>query len=108
MQLQVSWENRRLINSDNGSRCKISVDGTVFRIHEPQPFNKRWFTKKFKGPGVRYEVGIYIQTGVIVWINGPFPCGEWPDLKIALSSLVHMFEEDECEIADNGYRGYPQ
>ena len=104
--MQISWE-KRLIN-DNGSRCKISVDGTDFRIQEPQPFNKRWFTKKFKGPGVRYEVGICIQTGFIVWINGPFPCGEWPDLKIALSSLVHMFEGDECAIADNGYRGYPQ
>ena len=78
--------------NDNGSRCKITVDGTDFRIREPHPFNKeRWFSKKFKGPGVRYEVGICIQTGWIVWLNGPFPCGEFPDLKIAKMELVHMF-----------------
>ena len=94
--------------NDNGSRCKITVDGTDFRIREPHPFNKRWFSKKFKGPGVRYEVGICIQTGWIVWLNGPFPCGEFPDLKIAKMELVHMFEGDERAVADNGYRGYPE
>ena len=93
--------------NDNGSRCKISVDGTDFRILEPRPFNKRWYTKKFHGPGLRYEVGICIQTGWIVWINGPFPCGEWPDVKIALEELVYMFEGDERAVADRGYKGYP-
>lgn len=102
---KILWENR-LVN-DNGSRCKITVDGTDFRIQEPRPFNTRWFTKKFKGPGVRHEVGIAIQTGWIVWINGPFPCGEWPDLKIALTDLVYMFEGDERAVADGGYRGHP-
>ena len=95
--------------ADNGSRCKITVDGTDFMIQEPRPFHRRWFSKKFKGPGVRYEVGISIQTGWIVWINGPYPCGEWPDLKIALlGGLVDMFVGDERAVADKGYRGYLQ
>ena len=94
--------------NDNGSRCKISVDGTDFQVLEPAPFNKKWFSKKFKGPGVRYEVGICIQTGWIVWVNGPFPCGEWNDLKIALSDLVHNFVGDERAVADRGYKGHPQ
>ena len=94
--------------NDNGSRSETSVDGTDFRIREPHPFNKKWFSKKFRGPGLRYEVGVCIQTGWIVWINGPFPCGEWPDLKIAKDSLVHMFVEDERAVADNGYRGYSE
>ena len=42
----------------------------------------------------------------MVWINGPFPCGEWPDLKIAMDLLVHMFEGDERAVADSGYRGH--
>ena len=92
----------------NGSRCLITVDGTDFRIQEPIPFNKKWFSKKFKGPGVRYEIGICIQTGWIVWVNGPFPCGAWPDLKIAMDSLVYMFEGDERAVADNGYKGHPE
>ena len=92
--------------NDNGSRCKITVDGTDFRILEPTPFNRKWFSSKFRGPGVRYEVGVCIQTGWIVWINGPFPCGGWPDLKIALNDLVHMFVGDERAVADSGYKGH--
>ena len=88
-------------------RCKITVDGTDFQIMEPHPFSKRWYSKKFNGPGVRYEVGVAIQTGYIVWVNGPFPCGEWPDLKIALNDLVYMFDHGERAVADKGYRGHP-
>lgn len=61
----------------------VSLDGTDFRIREPQPFNKKWFSHKFKAAGVRYEIGISIVEGEIVWASGGFPCGEWPDLKIA-------------------------
>ena len=41
-------------------------------------------------------------------MNGPFPCGAWPDLKIALTDLVHCFVGDERAVADNGYRGHPE
>ncbi len=92
---------------DNGSRSKITVDGTDFRIQEPWPFSSKWYTKKFHGPGVRYEIGICIQTGWIVWVNGPFPCGKWSDLKIALEDLVYMFQGNETAVADRGYRGHP-
>ncbi|CAB9530981.1 unknown protein [Seminavis robusta] len=102
----IRWEYRRM--NDNGSRCLVTVDGTDFRIREPGPFSTGWFTKKFNGPGLRYEIAVCIQTGWIVWINGPFPCGEWVDIAISLSSLVHMFEGDERAVADKGYRGYPQ
>ena len=57
---------------------------------------------------MRYEVGICIQTGEIVWINGPFPPGDWPDVNIALCELVLMLEGDERVVADSGYRGYSQ
>ena len=92
--------------NDNGSRCKVVVDGTDFRIQEKHPFNSKWYTKKFNGPGLRYEVCTCIQTGWIVWVNGPFPCGSWSDLKIAMTDLVNMFEGDERAVADKGYRGH--
>jgi DDE superfamily endonuclease len=87
----------------------VTIDGTDFKIQEPIPFNKKWYSKKFNGPGVRYRVGICIQTGWIVWVNGPFPCGEWSDIKIALKDVVYMFEEgtDERAVADKGYQGHP-
>ena len=93
--------------NDNGSRCKITVGSAGFRIREPCPFSKRWYSQKFHGPGLRYEIGICIQTGLIVWVNGAFACDEWPDLKIALESLVYMFEGDERAVADLGYEGHP-
>ena len=30
-----------------------------------------------------YELGVSIQSGDIVWLNGPFPCGLFADQKIA-------------------------
>ena len=78
--LQIKWENRFL--GDKGKTCKVANDGTDFRIYEPQPFSKKWFSNKFNGPGLQYEVAINIQTGDIVWINGPYKCGAWTDIKI--------------------------
>ena len=86
--LKIKWENR--CNDDNGSRCLVSIDGTDFRIEEPTIWDPKWHSQKFNGPGLRYEVGVCIQTGDIVWINGPYPPGEWNDLQIALDELVYM------------------
>ena len=91
---------------DNGSVCKISVDGTDFRIYEPTPFDPMWFSHKFKGPGVRYEIGLNIQTGDLVWAHGPFPCGRFPDRKIAKEEgLKDCLDDGEMYVADGGYRG---
>lgn len=67
------------------------------------PFDKRWYSHKFKGPGLRYEVGICIQTGEIVWVNGPFSCGSWPDLRIARNDIIYMLDQGEMILADGGY-----
>lgn len=68
------------------------------------PFNKKWYSHKFKGPGIRYEIGICIQSGEIVWASGGFPCGDWPDIRIARDLYVN-FSQDEITLADKGYRG---
>lgn len=83
----------------------MTVDGTDFRIYEPKPFNKRWYCSKFNGPGLRYELAVCIQTGDIVWINGPYPCGSYPDLKIFRLKLKNMLLPGEMVEADLGYRG---
>ena len=79
------------------------MDGTDFRILEPSPFDPKWYSHKFKGAGVRYEVGICLKTGWIVWWNGAFPCGAWPDLRIARDWLVQELLPNEKVIADGGY-----
>lgn len=62
-----------------------------------------WYSHKFNGPGMRYEVGICIATGWIVWIHGPFPCGAWPDLRIARDALIYSLDEYEYYLGDGGY-----
>ena len=41
----------------------LSVDGTDCPIEEPRPWSKTWFSQKFKGAGVKYEVALDVLTG---------------------------------------------
>lgn len=102
----ILWENR--FKNNIGNVCLVSVDGTDFRIYQWKPFWKGWYSHKFKGPGVRYEVGVCIRSGDIVWIHGPFPCGRWPDIKIFRNALIKKIPHGEKVEADGGYRGEPQ
>lgn|GEM_PF-6123348 len=67
-------------------------------------FNPKWFSHKFRGPGIRYEVGICIRTGHIVWAHGGVTCEEWPDLKLARDCFIHHLDPGEKALADGGYR----
>ena len=90
--------------------CLVSVDGVDFRIEEPYPYerqwSRRWYTNKFSGPGLRYEIAICILTGELVWINGPFSPGVYNDYKIFMEcGLKSMLEKNERIEADDGYLG---
>jgi hypothetical protein len=50
-----------------------SVDGTDFEIFEPEPDDTKWFSHKFKGPGLRYEIVLSLEGCDILHANGPFP-----------------------------------
>ncbi len=91
------------MKGNNRYKCKVSVDGTDFRIFEPTPFNSKWYSHKFKGPGLRYEVGVCIVTGHVVWVNGPFPCGKYSDVKIFRLAMKRALLNGESVIADGGY-----
>ena len=80
----------------------MTVDGTDFRIAE---HGRAFYSHKFKKSGLRYEVGVSIIHGDIVWINGPFECGKWPDIKIMRSSLCSELDQNERVEADDGYIG---
>ena len=68
--------------------CLVTVDVTDFCINKPKPFWPGLKSFKFNGSGVCYEVAVCICTGDIVCINGPFPCGQWSDLKIVWHGLM--------------------
>ena len=78
--LQIKWENR--FHGYCGGSCLVTVDGTDFWICEPKPFIKDFYSHKFARAGLCYEVGVCIQTGLIVWIIGPFAVGKCNDITI--------------------------
>ncbi len=51
----------------------VPLDGTDFEIMEPSEIDPKWWSHKFNGPDLRYEVGICIRTGDIVWDPGGLP-----------------------------------
>lgn len=89
----------------NGSTCLLTVDGMDFRIQEPSPFWRGWYSHKFRGPGLRYEVALNIQDGWICWVKGPFAPGPWPDIKIFRGWLKGILKFGEMVEADRGYSG---
>lgn len=68
------------------------------------PFSPRWYSHKFHGPGLRYEVGICIRTGKIAWAHGPFPCGSYSDVRIFRLGMKRNLDEGELVVADGGYK----
>lgn len=99
---KVKWENRKH-NSVQGQTCFTSLDGVDFKINEPSPFNPSYYSHKFKSAGLRYEIGLCLRTGEIVWAHGGFPCGAYPDLKIAKDLFIQFLDENEKTMADKGY-----
>lgn len=79
------------------------MDGIDFKIDEPKPFSRIWYSHKFHGPGLRYEIGLCIRTGQIVWVNGGYPCGEYSDLKLAREAYVLAVNRGELTLGDKGY-----
>ena len=98
--LQIRWDVR--LEHHGLERCLVTVDGTDFRIPEPSPLDTQWYSHKFKGPGLQYEIAVCIRTGKIVSYNGPFECGRWPDLNIFRNKVKRMLPVGERVVADRG------
>jgi hypothetical protein len=101
---KIRWQDR--FKGDRGKTCKVTVDGTDFKIARQTPHakDKMYYSHKFKHAALRYEVAVCIQTGMIVWFNGPFPAGRWPDINIFRRNLKNMLLPGEMVEADRGYK----
>ena len=99
---KIHWRRRLVGEPIDG--CFVSVDGTDFKIQEPIPFNRTWYSHKFKGAGLRYEIAVSFKTCEVVWATGPYPCGSFSDLRIFRLRLKHLLAQSgEKAIADKGY-----
>jgi hypothetical protein len=74
-------------------------------MQEPWPWDRHYnpsvLSHKSQGAGYRYEMGVCIQTGDIVWVNGPFKCGDWPDINIFRCGLKGRLAPGEKVEADS-------
>ena len=103
--MQIKWDDR--FKGDVGATCKVTVDGTDFRV-EFQPADPKYFTFKHNCSGVRYELAVCIQTGEIVWYTGPYKAST-NDLTIFRMHLKQKLLPGEKVEADSGYVGeFPQ
>ena len=61
----------------------MSINGTDFRIPQTGEVKKgNWFANhkySFKS-ALRYEIGVCIIGGDLVWIQGPYPAGRFNDI----------------------------
>ena len=78
---------------------EVAGDGTDFEIEEPHPFNRKWMTHKRKRAALKYEVGVSIYSGDIVWLHGPHR-GAKHDITIFKEGLQNALEEGEMVEAD--------
>jgi hypothetical protein len=96
---QIVWENRLM--DDVGNKCKVTVDGVDCLVGGTFI---GLYSHKFKKAALRYELGVCIQTGDLVWIRGPFPAGDWNNLAIFLDAIKHYLFPGECVEADDSYK----
>ena len=52
---------------------------------------------------MRYEVGLFILMGEIVWLNRYCKAGMWNNIQIFQNFLLNHLEEQELVEADDGY-----
>ena len=93
----------RRYEQDKGNDCLLSCDCADFRIPNHGPaFASHKYNKK---SALRYELCLCILTGDLVWINGPYEAGRWPDIEIFRDALISELDPGERVETDDGYIG---
>lgn len=82
------------------------MDGTDCPIEEPRPFSTTWFSHKFKGAALKYEIGVDMD-GNIVWISTPYRGGV-NDKTIFKRGLESVIPVGYLAIANQGYTAGPK
>jgi hypothetical protein len=88
----------------------MTVDGTDFHIPQKGVAKKgnAFGSHKYAGKStLRYELGVDILVGNLVWIQGPYPASKYTNIKIFNKVLRNFLELGERVEADEGYRSHP-
>jgi hypothetical protein len=93
-----------------------SVDGTHCRIFEPRTDpGSKWYSHKFNGPGVAYEVVIALHSTNVISVRGPFPAsihditvfrgGRKDEFPKNPAAVIFKTKAGQRVIGDSGYEG---
>ena len=88
---------------DDGYLYMLTVDGTQCQIQEIRPWSEIWFSHKFNGPGLNYEIGILIHKPHLIWVRGPTPPGQFNDATVFKQALMQRLPVGRKALADDGY-----
>jgi hypothetical protein len=102
---KIVWPKR--FNDSDAEKFIITVDGTDCAIWEPKhdklPKDKRFFSKKKNHAAVKYLVALAIFSPHVVFIDGPFPAGEWNDIAAFRHHLKDKIQNGKKVIVDGGF-----
>ena len=76
-----------------GNDCLMSIDGADFRIPQTgtairgNAFASHKYVFK---SALRYEIGVSILGGDLVWIQGPYPAGAFNNVKLTRSYVTSL------------------
>ena len=94
--------------SDDQEIFVITVDGIDCSIFEPRRIpSTEWFSHKYNGPGLSYELAIAIHQQKLVWIRGPRRSGKYNDntyFKEDPDGLLPKIPAGKKVIADSLYK----
>ncbi len=90
-------------------RFIATIDGTHCRIREQRSDpNSNWYSHKYNGPALNYELAIDLNESKLIWINGPYRAGV-PDITVFRKpdGFKEKIPGRTQVIGDRGYRGEP-
>ena len=76
-------------NNNMNKVALLTGDCSNFHINEPSPWNTKWYSKKFNGPGLKYliAIAIYSKTSVLQKNRAA-----WDQEMKALSISKHYYQ----------------
>jgi hypothetical protein len=88
-------------------RSCLTDDACDFGINEPYPWDRKWYAKKFNGPGVKYNVAVAIHSNNICYASGPH-YSSVSETRIFKENLGAVIPEDEPVEIDGCTGGDPR
>ncbi len=84
----------------------MSIDDTNFHILQKGVMTRgnKFASHKYGGKSaLRYKLGLDILEGNLVWIEGPYATGEYPNISIFQNCLKNFLDPNKRVVADQGY-----